>query len=399
LAWYQKLAETFECRELYSNATATYRKILKLSPKSLDAMTRLAHLHERQGQIGNAKLQYKMIANLLMSSGEYDRVIATCQKICDLDPSCHESQLELGQVLEKFGKPEEANQAYLKCAELLKQHGDKDSLDSVVESIFRLKPRNKNFAKSFFKLLHEIGLTDRGVEYLQCISLDGEPDIRAMLGEVFLKDRNLEVAQKYLLDDLRSNLQTYPATLKLLSELIKNKNLDASLDVVDAIFESSIRLHDEVTLKMMLDSIYELDESNMRTLKALTTLLIRMDDRQKLESHLKRLVILQMKSANIREARDTFNKMVVYGQNSFYLDLLNELNDAMIDGSSQSLQDTCQKVISALEEGSFEKTEVLSGIGLALGVSDLDLGLGLRMSAEEDLSVEAASEVDVIGAE
>jgi hypothetical protein len=124
-----------------------------------------------------------------------------------------------------------------------------------------------------------------------------------------------------------------------------------------------------------------------------------MDDRQKLESHLKRLVTLQMKSANFREARETFNKMVVYGQNSFYLDLLNELNDAMITGSARSLQDTCQKVIDALEQGSFEKPEALSGMGLALGVSDLDLGLGLRMSAEEDLLGETASEVDVIGAE
>jgi hypothetical protein len=154
-----------------------------------------------------------------------------------------------------------------------------------------------------------------------------------------------------------------------------------------------------VTLKIMLDSIYELDESNMRTLKTLTTLLIRMDDRQKLESHLKRLVILQMKSENIREARDTFNKMVVYGQNSFYLDLLNELNDAMIEGSAQNLQDTCQKVIHALERGSWEKAEALPGIGLALGVSDLDLGLGLRMPTEEDLLEEAAIEVDAIGAE
>jgi tetratricopeptide (TPR) repeat protein len=399
LAWYQKLAETFECRELYSNATATYRKILKLSPKSRDAMTRLAQLHERQGQIANAKLQYKMIANLLMSLGEYDGAIATYQKICDLHPSCHESQLELGHVLEKFEKSEEANHAYLKCAELLTQHGDRASAASVVENIFRIKPRNKNFAKSFFKLLREIGLTERGVEYLQSISLDGDPDIKAMLGEVFLQDRNLEVAQKYLLDDVRKNRQMYPATIKLLGELIKNKDLNASLDVVDAIFESSIQLHDEVALKIMLDSIHELDESNMRTLKTLTTLLIRINDREQLESHLKRLAILQLKSANIREARDTFNKMVVYGQNSFYLDLLNELNDAMIDGSAQNLRDTCQKVIHALERGSFEKAETLSGMGLALGVSDLDLGLALRMPMEEELLKEPAGEADAVGAD
>jgi tetratricopeptide (TPR) repeat protein len=33
LLWYHKLAEAFEYRELHSNAMATYRKILKLSPR------------------------------------------------------------------------------------------------------------------------------------------------------------------------------------------------------------------------------------------------------------------------------------------------------------------------------------------------------------------------------
>jgi hypothetical protein len=52
-----------------------------------------------------------------------------------------------------------------------------------------------------------------------------------------------------------------------------------------------------------------------------------------------------------------------------------------------------------LEEGGSEKAEAVSGIGLALGVSELDLGLCLRTPVEEDLLRETANEVKAIGAE
>src|SRR5436309_2276396 len=71
LIWYQKLAETFEFRQLHSNAMATYRKILKLSPKNQEAMMRLAQLYERQKQIPNAKAQYQLIASQKKDLGQH----------------------------------------------------------------------------------------------------------------------------------------------------------------------------------------------------------------------------------------------------------------------------------------------------------------------------------------
>ncbi len=388
LQWYQKLAETFEYRELFPNAIATYRKILRISPKNQQALNRLAQLYERQGQVANAKLQYKVIAHQEMSLGNHDKAIETYRKICGFDSTCHESQLELGQFLEQLGRLEQACQSYLKCAKVLVQKGDVSSAGSVVANIFRLKPENREFLKEFFSLLQEMKMTDRGVEYLQSLSLDEDSEFKSILGEVFLREGNLEVAQKYMLPSLRNNPNLYPSALKLLQELIAKRDVNASLDLVDTIFEMSIQLHDEFTLKVMLDSLLQLDESSIRTLKTLTTLLIRMNDRHKLEDYLKRLVILQLREGNLREGRDSFNKMVVYGQSGAYLDLLNALNDAIVTGLPEVMQETSQKVIDALEKGPCEKEENSSGIGLALGVSELDLGIGIGMEMEMELEVE-----------
>src|SRR5206468_96345 len=163
---------------------------------------------------------------------------------------------------------------------------------TVTEHIFCLKPQNKEFLKSLFTLLQEIGLLEQGMNYLQSLSLDQEPDLKVLLGEVFLLAGNLEASQKYLLESVRKEPGLYPAALKLLQELIARKDLNASLEVAEALIESSVQLHDEVTLKVRLDSLMEMDPSNIRPLKILTALLIQMNDRQELEGCLKRLVIL-----------------------------------------------------------------------------------------------------------
>jgi hypothetical protein len=48
----------------------------------------------------------------------------------------------------------------------------------------------------------------------------------------------------------------------------------------------------------MLESILALDESNIRTLRKLTTLLIRINDQQNLEGYLKRLVVAQLRAGD-----------------------------------------------------------------------------------------------------
>ena len=66
----------------------------------------------------------------------------------------------------------------------------------AVEDIFRLSPDNKEFLRSFFLLLQKMDLTERGLEYLQSRSLDGDPEFRLILSEKFLQEGSFEAARK-----------------------------------------------------------------------------------------------------------------------------------------------------------------------------------------------------------
>jgi Flp pilus assembly protein TadD len=382
LFWYHKLAEAFEYRELHSNAMATYRKILKLSPKNQEAMTLLAQLCERQGQTQNAKTHYHMLSKLKLGLGNHAEAITILKKICSIDPSCGESQMILAQSLELSGNIKEAIQAYLQSAALYAQQGNAMAASQVVESIFRLQPKDKETVKAFFMLLQKIDLSQRGLQYINSLALDEDPEFKLILSEMFLAEGNFETARQLIQGSVRQCPTLYKPGIKVLEGLISRRDLNGSLEMVEELFEISMRLRDENTLKVLLDSLLELDETNRRSLKTLITVLIRMNDKEKLEGYLKRLVLLHLRANEVRDARESLNKLVVYGSSSFYLDLLNLINDAALDASQEVMTKTIQRVIRSLETGSLEKDSKEVSAPLALGVSELDLGMGLTFEEE-----------------
>jgi len=367
--WYQKQARILEARGLTAQTAAIYKKILKLSPQNQGVISRLAQLFEQQGQTANAKAHYTLIAEQLVNSGQCEQATILFQRICRLDPACSGSWLQLARSLEKSSAVEEAGQAYLQCLELVFKSGELDAARPVLEGLFRLKVRNKEFAKSFFSVLRKANLTDRGVEYLQSVALDTDPEIRAILGETLLEDGKLELPREYLLDKSTVHPRMYPVCIELLQALIARKDVSMSLAVVEAVFETSLQLHDEIALKLMLDSLLECDESNLRILKLLATLLVRMGQGREIEQYSKRFVILQLQNSNLADAHEELKKMVVYGQGNLYLDLFNRLSEAMLSGSN--VKEISETVVRALKTGIFTAPGTT---GCALGVSEADLG-------------------------
>ena len=174
--------------------------------------------------------------------------------------------------------------------------------------------------------------------------MDADPDFKVLISETFLGDGKLDSAKVILLEDGAKDSKLYPVIVKLLQELIAKKDVDRALDVMMTLIETSVQRHDEITLKIMLESILALDESNIRTLKALTTLLVRMNDTQNLEGYLKRLVVAQLRAGDLLEGRDGLNQLVIYGRTTGYLDLLRLLNEAIAAGTDEGSARTCQRL-------------------------------------------------------
>ena len=91
----------------------------------------------------------------------------------------------------------EACHIFLACGELLAAQHKPAQAASVVENLFRLGVQDKDLLQASFTLLQKTGLIQRGIEYLESLGLDKEPEFKAMMIEALLLDKgNLELAKE-----------------------------------------------------------------------------------------------------------------------------------------------------------------------------------------------------------
>ena len=97
-----------------------------------------------------------------------------------------------------------------------------------------------------------------------------------------------------------------------------------------------------------------------------------MNDRHEVEGYLKRLVIAEMRGGLLVAAQNDLNKLIIYGKNPDYLDMLHLLDQVVLSGSEPPSDKRCTTIIRFLETGVRHSDSQVT-TGLALGVSDIDL--------------------------
>jgi len=331
-----------------------------------------------------------MLAKQKMDLGDHEEAISLFHKACRLEPECGQSLLELAQNLELIGKPTEAVRYYLQSANLFAEQDKNAAAMMVTESIFRLRPQDSDIVKLFFRILQKLNLTSKGLDYLNSLGLIQDPEFKLIIADLLLQEGDLEAAKEILKESVKKNILFYQPAVKLLKVLISKRDLDAALDLLETIFDISLEIHDEATMIGIFDDLAELDAENIQILKTLTTIMIRMNDKLRLEAFLKKLVTLQLRNGNLRDARESLNKLVVHGQGDYYLDLLNLVNEASINPDSNTMSTLADRIVRSFESGCLDKGDTASQPAMALGVSELDLGIGLMTEVEEEFVLDHA---------
>lgn len=390
LEWYEKLVAVYERQGLLANATAAYRKILKMAPDHKRAMIRLAELYELQGQISNAKLQYKLCAHVQSNQPELtDSTLYLYRKICALDPNCHESHLKLAQLLEKSGMLEEAIKAYFHAARLLAERENTSTVPAVLEKVLQLNPQGMEILSPLFTLLAQFDLAETGVAYLLARSGSPSPDAEGA-AELLLKPENLPLVKKYLRRILRRELSLFPAALRLVQLSTAKEELELALDLAESLFDTAIPAEQLLPLRRLLEYIHSSVPSTVRALELLVSLLGKVQDREALESHLRELAILHLKGGNLTDARECIHRIITQCHNQLYFDMITWLNEGRSLQGNQQRQ-SCQQIILALEKGTWEMQQILDAD--TQGAADLDLGLGLEGLGTDCFAITALEEI------
>jgi len=138
IAEYLKTAEIFSKKDLWPQAMAVYKRILKLDPSQEEVNRCVSEIYHRLGFLGDAFSQYNVLLQQYRHSGDVEKSLEILELMSDLNPKKFALDKKI-QIGKKEAEPEEEESA---------SKGQKEILDLEIPT--------SETSKTFFDLCAEL---------------------------------------------------------------------------------------------------------------------------------------------------------------------------------------------------------------------------------------------------
>jgi tetratricopeptide (TPR) repeat protein len=105
---YLKVARFYHEQGFFGKAIAVYKQILKLDPRQVDVIMKLADLYRQNGYMTEAMQHYESVAAHFHREGNTKEALETVQKLVDLDPENIATRIKLAELYSKEGLVDDA---------------------------------------------------------------------------------------------------------------------------------------------------------------------------------------------------------------------------------------------------------------------------------------------------
>ena len=139
---YLKVARFYHEQGFFLKAVAVYKQILKLDPRLVDVILKLAELYRQLGLMSDAMQHFESVAAHFHREGNTKEALATVKKLVDLDPENIATRIKLAELYSKEGIVEDAANEFQVACEQLRRQGRQDDFLKVAERLLWHKPDN-----------------------------------------------------------------------------------------------------------------------------------------------------------------------------------------------------------------------------------------------------------------
>ncbi len=178
---YETIAKYYDENGFYLKSIAVYKQIQRLDPSNIQVSLCLAALNEKQGMIGNALSEYKILFDHYQKQGQTGEAIDILRKMQGVDPENADIRLKLAETLFAEDLKDEAYQEFTRAALTLKNRGNTETFDRVSRKIHDLFPDRTD--SCVFDILTEQlrnGVVGDAVPKLQKILADDPDNLTAL---------------------------------------------------------------------------------------------------------------------------------------------------------------------------------------------------------------------------
>ncbi len=170
---YLKVARFYQDQGFFLKSVAVYKQILKLDPRLVDVILKLAELYRQLGLMSDAMQHFESVAAHFHREGNTKEALATVKKLVDLDPENIATRIKLAELYSKEGLVDDAANEFSIACEQLRRQGRQDDFVKVSERLLWHKPENHSLNRELAGLYLRRNDPRRALQKLQaCFKAD-----------------------------------------------------------------------------------------------------------------------------------------------------------------------------------------------------------------------------------
>jgi tetratricopeptide (TPR) repeat protein len=237
-AQYARIAEHFMAEGFYPKASATYKKLLKLTPDDEASQLNLAEISQKQGLLADAKARLNAVAAKRRGRGDRAGAAEIVVLLGALDPADFEARHAGARMLAEMGRDDEAAARFRGIYDdLIEKERPQEALAALRQSV-ELNPEDREGRVVLAKAAVEAGDFETARSFLDRDTAGGDPVLQIALVEMDLKAGRLDAARE-LLPALLAGGADQRQQLVEIGWVFAGSNPEAAFVVIDAAVDAA----------------------------------------------------------------------------------------------------------------------------------------------------------------
>lgn len=170
---YLKVARFYHDQGFLHKSVAVYKQIVKLDPRLVDVILKLAELYRELRMMPEAMQHFESVAAHFHREGNTKEALAAVKKLVDLDPENIATRIKLAELYSKEGLVDDAASEFQIACDQLRRQGRQDDFLKVAERLLWHKPGNQALNRELAALYLRRNDPRRALQKLQaCFKAD-----------------------------------------------------------------------------------------------------------------------------------------------------------------------------------------------------------------------------------
>jgi len=271
---FEKIADFYENKGLFSKAIAIYKRIKRLVPDNMDSSRRLAELYRDQGFSSEAKTEYMNLAQNLSKAKKTKEAIGMYENLLKLDRDDTTSRLTLAELYTEEKMDDQALEELNKVAEFKMR---KNQLKEAGEILNRAKDLQEDHSRTITNLIDLYKRENKKKEALDLVEeiLQKDKDnLKAMyiLGNLHFEDKSFKEAGEIFSRIISIRPKDVEARVKLGRIYIQTDEFDQAFEQYEPLVDTLIRKQKSDKAIGLLGLILAAQKAHLPTLEKLAAL-------------------------------------------------------------------------------------------------------------------------------